>query len=141
MTVLFDANVVLDWLLQRNPFFQDSASALRETIRLGHTPMLPASLVNDIHYVIRKALKSEPLARQKTELLFSLFSFAKVDDAVLNQALRLQGQDFEDDIVAATALRCGADCIVTNDSKDFSGYGSLIPVYSASGFLDALLKR
>lgn len=136
MKVFFDANVLLDWVLRREPTFQNSSASLRETIRLGHEAFVSASSVNDIHYVIRKALKDEALAREKTTMLLSLFRFAKVDEIVLNDAAALQGRDFEDDITVAAALEANADCIVTNNIKDFSSYAEKIMVFSPHDYLE-----
>ena len=138
MKVFFDANVILDWMLMRQPTFAESYAALRETIRLGHESFISSSSINDIHYVIRKALKDEPLSRAKTESMLTLFYVAKVDEAVISNAVKLKGKDFEDDIIAATAIACGADCIVTNNARDFASYAGAIAVYSPKGYLDYL---
>lgn len=141
MKILFDANVILDCLLEREPTLERSSSALREAFRLGHQCILSASSLNDIHYVVRKAVGNELVARTRTETLFSLFSFAKVDETVLSLAMHLQGRDFEDDIVVAAAIKSGADCIVTNNAKDFATYVEYIPVFTPGEFLDLLSKQ
>ena len=138
MKVFFDANVILDWILNREPTFEDSYGALRETIEQEYTAVISASSINDIHYVIRKALKDEAKARLKTELLRSLFAIAKVDDSVIREAFKLKGHDFEDDIVAATAIGFGADCIVTNNVKDYVEYEPIIAVYAPKDYLSYL---
>ena len=138
MKVFFDANVILDWILKRQPTFDDSSSSLRETIKLGYTAVISSASINDIHYVIRKALKDEALAREKTESLLSLFHAAKVDESVLMDAIKLKGRDFEDDIVAATAMGSGADCIVTNNKKDFVQYQQFVSVFTPKEYLDYL---
>ena len=138
MKAFFDANVLLDWILMRQPTFADSSDALRETIRLGHAGIISASSINDIHYVIRKALKDESLAREKTESLLSLFRLAAVDEAVISEARKFKGKGFEDDIVAATAIQAEADCIVTNNVKDFAPYAGVIAIYSPKEYLDLL---
>ena len=122
----------------REPTFEASSEALRETIKQGHVAVISASSINDIHYVIRKALKDESQAREKTESLLSLFRIAKVDESVLAEAIKLKGRDFEDDIVMATAIVCGADCIVTNNIKDFKGYADLVSVLSPTDYLDSI---
>ena len=138
MKTFFDANVILDWILKRQPTFEDSSKALRETIKIGHLALISAASINDIHYVIRKALKDETLAREKTESLLSLFHAAKVDESVLMDAIELKGRDFEDDIVAATAMGSGADCIVTNNKKDFAQYQQFISIFTPKEYLDYL---
>ena len=138
MKTFFDANVLLDWILMREPTFADSSKALRETIRLGHIGVISASSINDLHYVIRKALKDESLAREKTESLLTLFRLAEVNEKVILEAVKIKGRDFEDDIIAAVAINCEADCIVTNNTKDFAAYSNAIAIYSPKEYLDLL---
>lgn len=135
MKVFFDANIVLDWLLRREPTFEASSSALRETVRLGHVCLFSAGMVNDVFYILRKALKSETLAREKTESVLSLFHLAKVDEGVIDDALRLCGGDFEDDILVATALKCGADVLVTNNVRHFAPNYAELAVCSPIDYL------
>lgn len=138
MKTFFDANVLLDWILMREPTFADSSKALRETIRLGHIGVISASSINDLHYVIRKALKDESLAREKTESLLTLFRLAEVNEKVISEAVKMKGRDFEDDIITAVAINCEADCIVTNNTKDFATYSNAIAIYSPKEYLDLL---
>ena len=49
MKVFFDANVILDWILMREPTFEASSEARRETIKQGHVAVISASSINDIH--------------------------------------------------------------------------------------------
>ena len=138
MKVFFDTNVVLDWLLKREPTFAQSSRALRETIRLGHTGVFSSGMLNDIYYVLKKELKSSDQAREKVESVLSLFRLAKVDEDIIAEALRLRGRDFEDDIVVATAIGCGADCLVTNNVKDFLPSYPDLKIYNPSEYLEML---
>lgn len=46
MKTFFDANVLLGWILMREPTFANSSKALRETIRLGHAVYSPKEYLN-----------------------------------------------------------------------------------------------
>ena len=110
MNVFFDANILLDYLLRREPTFEASKQALRETIRLGHNAIISAASLNDIYYVLKKKLGNAEEAKRKLRELVLLFEIASVDGKAISTAFDLGGKDFEDDIVMATALGTGADC-------------------------------
>ena len=47
--------------------------------------------------------------------------FGAVDEAVVQEALRLGFSDFEDAVTAAAARLAGCECIVTRDPNGFRG--------------------
>jgi predicted nucleic acid-binding protein len=118
--VLFDANVILDVLLDRHPYVEASAAvwvAIEAGIAEG---MVAAHAVTTVHYLVRKELG---VARSRRTILSILrvLSAATVDGAVLQEALQLPSSDFEDSVTAAAARLAGCDYIVTRDPKGFRG--------------------
>lgn len=134
MKVLFDANVVLDWLMGRQPNAEPSTKALREAIRLGYHCLFPASSVNDIYYVMRKEFQNKALAKERIADLLSLLSLAPVTQKTIGLSLSYNGTDFEDDIIVATAVTSEVDCVVTNNISDFSRY-PFMASYTPTQFL------
>ena len=117
---LFDANVVLDILLERKPHVEPSAVAfaaietgLAEGLLAGHA-------VTTIHYLIRKEMPA-PKARRILSAILRVLRVAPVDDDVIRVALGLPSPDFEDAVTAAAALQAGCDYIITRDPKGFAG--------------------
>ena len=119
-TVLFDTNVVLDVLLDRQPYAEASAAvwaAVESGISKG---MLAAHAVTTIHYLVRKEMGTAKARRTLTAIL-RVFEVAAVDGAVIHEALQLPFSDFEDAVTAAAAQLAGCECIVTRDPKGFHG--------------------
>jgi predicted nucleic acid-binding protein len=119
-TVLFDTNVVLDVLLDRQPYAEASAAvwaAVESGISKG---MLAAHAVTTIHYLVRKEMGTAKARRTLTAIL-RVFEVAAVDGAVIHEALQLPFSDFEDAVTAAAAQLAGCECIVTRDPKGFRG--------------------
>ena len=56
MRVLFDTNVILDLLLDREPFSQDAAGCLSMVESGEIEGRLCASTVTTLHYLIRKSV-------------------------------------------------------------------------------------
>ena len=132
MIVFLDTNVVLDYLLEREDFYEN-ANRLFELAYSAEIPMYISSLsVANIAYVERKNFSREILYDIITDLR-KVISFTNVDDLTIQRALILRANDFEDAIQYFSALQAGADCIVTRNVKDFSF--SDIEVITPSDFL------
>ena len=118
--VLFDTNVVLDVLLDRQPYVEASAAAWAAVETGIAEGMLAAHAVTTIHYLIGKELGGLK-ARRIVSAILRVFRVAAVDGAVVEEARQLPFSDFEDAVTAAAARVAGCDCIVTRDPKRFRG--------------------
>jgi hypothetical protein len=67
MIVLFDANILSDILLKREPTFEDSYDSVILSLKSNDTCMISASSAADIYYILRKALKDKEKAKEKPE--------------------------------------------------------------------------
>jgi predicted nucleic acid-binding protein len=118
--VLFDTNVVLDVLLDRQPYVAASAAAWAVVETGALEGMLAAHAVTTIHYLVRKE-SGNVKARRIVSAILRVFGVASVDGAVIQEALQLHFSDFEDAVTAAAARVAGCECIVTRDPKGFRG--------------------
>lgn len=127
MKVLVDTNVVLDLLLDRAPWSSPATQLFSraETGRLE--ACLGATTVTTIHYLAAKRVGAGRAAIAVRRLL-SLCSVAPVDRAVLEAALSVSFEDFEDAVLHEAARRSGTDAIVTRNLRDFRR--ALLPVLS-----------
>jgi predicted nucleic acid-binding protein len=116
--ILFDTNVVLDVLLDRQPNVEASAAVWGAVETGGTKGMLAAHAVTTIHFLVRKELGTLK-ARQIVWALLRVFGVAAVNGAVVQEALQLPFSDFEDAVTAAAARLAGCECIVTRDPKGF----------------------
>ena len=119
MRCLIDANIILDVLLDREPFIQDADKIwiLCETERIeGHVTSLAFT---NIVYVLRQKLDAEMIQKVLSYLrLIFCFDELKPDDLVKAAALRWD--DYEDAVQYVIASRIKADHIVTRNKKDFT---------------------
>ena len=118
--ILFDTNVVLDVLLDRQPYVEASATAWAAVETGVAEGMLAAHAVTTIHYLVRKE-RGNAKARRIVSAILRVFGVAAVDAAVLQEALELPWPDFEDAVTAAAARAAGCEFIVTRDPKGFRG--------------------
>jgi predicted nucleic acid-binding protein len=133
--ILIDTNVVLDLILEREPFVED-AILLFEQIEQGKLEgYIAATTITNIFYIIRKAEGREVAIAAVNRLLIGL-RFCVVDRQTVETALKLGLKDFEDSIQLACATLSQLDGIVTRDRKDF--VGSDLPIYSPTELLTQL---
>ena len=118
MKVLVDTNVVLDVLLQRQPFAEAAARvfALVEESRIEG--FLCATTVTTIDYLLGQTLPPKA-ARNALQHLLGLFEIAPVNRSVLVQALHSPISDFEDAVLEQSARLVSVDAITTRNVKDF----------------------
>ena len=132
MKILFDTNVILDVLLDREPF-SSIAAKLFSRVETGEiTGYVCATTITTLHYLTRKVVGDE-LALKEINKLMLLFEIAPVNRAVLDAALKSGFKDFEDAVVHESGVYKETQGIVTRDSAGFKK--SKINVYSPEELL------
>ncbi|NEQ27109.1 MAG: PIN domain-containing protein, partial [Microcoleus sp. SIO2G3] len=125
MRVLIDTNVLLDFLQEREPFLEDAAK-LFEKIDAGEVKgFIAATTITNIYYIVRKAAGAIVAKDAIAQILTDLHICA-VDRGVLEQAMALNFQDFEDAVQCACGIAHGVDVIVTRDASGFVSAGILV---------------
>ena len=118
MKILLDTNIVLDFLLQREPFCND-AKIIFELIESDEVNgYLCATSVTTIYYLISKNV-NKLKANEIIEDLLQLFDIADVNKNILLQSLQNNGIDFEDSVIYSSAEYFNIDVIITRDKKGF----------------------
>lgn len=137
MKVLFDANVILDVLLDREPFFENSArlvSLVEQEIIEGY---LCATTITTLDYLVARSLGRDN-ARSAINKILNLFKIAEVNKKVLLLSAESSFKDFEDAVQYYSGKFESVDAIVTRNIRDFER--AEYPVYSPEelwGVVDA----
>jgi predicted nucleic acid-binding protein len=118
MRVLFDTNVVLDVLLNRDPWVTQSSSVWQANDEGQVDGYIAACAIADIFYIARRLTTLET-ARAAVRICLEAFQVCVVDLRTLEQAETLPGNDFEDNLQLACASLAGLDAIVTRDASGF----------------------
>lgn len=116
---MLDTNVVLDVLLDRTAFVDQSSQILDLVERGAVTGLLCATTITTLAYLAGKVVGKQQ-ATKKIRQLLSLFEVAPVTRAVLDAALASKAPDFEDAVLAEAALQAGAHAIITRNLRDFA---------------------
>jgi predicted nucleic acid-binding protein len=136
MNVLIDTNVVLDYLLKRQPFENDALRIFflseRDLIR-GY---ISASAATDIFYIVRKDFHDKEKTYAALKDLFTTVKIAAVDETTICDSLDLKWDDFEDCVQFVTARDFQADYIITRDVDGFEN--SEIAAISPADFIELI---
>lgn len=116
---MFDTNVVLDLLLNREPFVSDAKILISKVEQGELTGLLCATTITTIHYLLLKANGKEK-SSDIIESLLKLFEIAPVTRVVLEDALQSNDKDYEDAVLYKSAYHASTSMIVTRDRKGFS---------------------
>lgn len=119
MKLLIDTNVVLDVLLQREPFCRTATAVLNLTQRDDVREYVLASAITDIYYIANKQMKDRDAVRDLLKRLLMVVSVAAVSEREIQNALDLAWGDFEDSVQYSVALLNEMDGIVTRNPGDY----------------------
>jgi predicted nucleic acid-binding protein len=118
LSVLVDLNVILDVLQHRQPFYETSARllAMAETGQIEG--WVAAHSLTTLFYLYARHGSAEE-ARVKLGELLNILAVAAVDQKVIERALELPYQDFEDAIQMTAAVQAGAQYLITRNVPDY----------------------
>ncbi|MEM9275915.1 MAG: PIN domain-containing protein [Cyanobacteria bacterium P01_F01_bin.143] len=139
MRVLLDTNIILDFFLEREPFFQDASEIFYAIANEQIEGFITASSVTDIFYICRRQTKNIEQARQILTTTLALLSICPVDRTILEVALNSDASDFEDAVQIACAEAQNLEAIITRNFQDFQTAN--IPVMSANQMMKQLKRN
>ena len=119
MRVLLDTNVLMDVLLERELFVNESAQVFDQVVRGAVTGLICATTVTTICYLTSREVGGEEAMRHIQKLM-NLYEIAPVTRSVLDAAMTSNSPDFEDAVLAEAAHQAGAQAIITRNLKDFA---------------------
>jgi len=133
--LFFDTNVLLDHLLDREPFADDATELWSMAERREIVGFISVFSFNLVYNIVRRQA-NERAARRAIKGLRDVFEIAEVDAQIIRQAIDSAFGDFEDAIQHACAIRAGATHFVTRDLADFRR--SEVPVVAPDVYLAGL---
>lgn len=139
MRILIDTNVVLDWLLRREPHYNNAKLILHLSEKRQIHGFISASAITDVFYTVSKVFKSKEKARELLNNLFGAINIAMVDDSTIKNAFNLEWRDFEDSVQYMVGKNIDANYIVTRNANDFAN--SKIKAISPEDLLNIIAPR
>jgi predicted nucleic acid-binding protein len=127
MRAVIDNNVIVDALKPNAVFQTEAQMILKFAASRKIDGYVSVNSLTDIFYVLRKAHN----AQKAKEMIRELMTFTNAIPLTENDctdALDLPMNDFEDAVVAISAAKVGADCIVSRDEAFISSSAAGIKV-------------
>ncbi|NCO73865.1 MAG: PIN domain-containing protein [Cyanobacteria bacterium] len=118
MKIQIDTNIVIDYALIRQPFYDDADLIFSLIEQKKLEGFISATTFTDVFYIIKKPRGKEWTLNFLQQLL-TICKVTTVDERIVKQALLNHYKDLEDDIQYYTALFNNLDAIVTRNQKDY----------------------
>lgn len=118
--ILIDTNVLIDYLLEREPFFEDAKDVILSCADGKVKGCIAAHSIPNMFFILRKDYSAKE-RREVLSNLCSIFDVEGIDKAKLLVGLTNEDfSDFEDCLQMECAKSYGADYIVTRNISDYS---------------------
>ena len=128
MRYMIDTNIILDVLMEREPFYEQSKAVLMLCEENRINGFISASTATDIFYLVRQALGNTDDAYTALGHMLNIVKVLTVTNEDINSAFLKRARDFEDCLLATCAKSNRCDGIVTRNKRDFQNFG--IPLFS-----------
>jgi len=137
MKVLLDTNVLLDAIVNREPFYLDAQNVIDLILDNKLEGYITANSVTDIFYIAKKHLSQSDL-RNTMRSLFAIFSIVDVLGTDCRKALDFPLDDYEDALLVVCSSKTAIDYIITRDEEFLQKAKLSIPVISPVDFLQMM---
>ena len=130
--VLFDTNIVLDVLLARKPWADESRLVWKAISDGFITGFITATTVTNLFFIMNK-ISGETKAKQAIQTCLNTFEICLVNRYTIELATTYSGSDFEDNVQIACAVQSQLDGIITRDKNGF--LASPIRIFTSQEFI------
>ncbi len=135
--LFLDTNVLLDLLMERDPWAKNAALILSMGDRKQVEVLCCSLSFSTAIYLMQRFKYSRKEIVSKLSIVKSICTITTVNDSVIDRMLQSDFEDLEDAVQYYSALSFGAEVILTRNTKDFAL--SKIPVMTPQEFLKSNL--
>ncbi len=116
--VFLDSDVLLDLLLNREPFADEIAEIIEDSIAEKIKLCVSPISITNINYIIGK-LENQKKADSQTKKILEIVKVENVGQAIVTKAANSKFKDFEDAVQNYCAEDAGHQIIITRNTKDY----------------------
>ena len=139
MNILIDTNIVLDFLLKREPYVKNAEEIFIACKQYRVYGFIAAHSVPNMFYIMRKCYTLYEL-KQIIKLFTDFVSIVDLTEEMILRALTNHNfSDFEDCLQDECAQKIKADYIITRNTKDYEF--SKIKAIEPSNFVNNVLNN
>jgi len=133
-----DCNILLDWLLDREPFSSYSAKIIELTETRKILGLVSPLTLANTYYIIAKELNKK-IADEFIIDSLRIFSVPGISLKNVKEAVSDKFKDFEDDVHSSVAAENNVDFLITRNKRDFKN--DKFKVLDAEEFLRIIEKK
>ena len=131
--VLFDTDVLLDFLFDRKPFSDHTLKLLLACQDKKMIGFITPVIFSNMYYILRQQA-SHVYVKEKLDVLISILRVLSMSEQTVHLAINSSFKDMEDALQYFSALKnANVDAILTRNTKDFKK--SAIPVFLPSEWI------
>ena len=127
-----DTNIFLDILCKREKFVDDALSIFDMAVDNQIELLISDLSIANIKYITRKEIPIDKFY-DLIKTFRPIFTIVPLGADVIDKALDLRANDFEDALQYFSAVQANADCLVTRNIKDY-GFAKM-EVWNSQTFL------
>lgn len=117
--VLVDTCVIIDILLDREKFAEDSYNAVSKLMRQGDMVCTTAKAMTDIFYIAHHSLHDNDKTKEILLKLSKVYQILDTTEKDTLRAITSDVADYEDAVMVETAVSNEVDFILTRNIKDY----------------------
>ena len=138
MKVFLDSDIILDFLLKREPFFIEALQLFILKEKEDFKLYTSAIIISNVYYISSKQFP-KPLIKQKIKELASIIQIVDSTRQSIYQSFESDFSDFEDAVQYYTAIEKKCSFLITRNTKDFKKAKN-IRVLTSSQFCKLFVK-
>lgn len=116
--IFLDTNVLLDFLLDREPFNDDIAEIIERSIDKSIQLCVSSVTITDANYIIGR-FEGKRSANSKTKKILEIVTVENVGETTVHKSSESKFKDFEDGVQNFCAVESKHKIITTRNVKDF----------------------
>jgi len=116
--IFIDSDIILDVVLQREPFFKSSQKVMAYIEKNKFQGFTSALILANCFYIISN-IKNKELAENAISKIRSILTILPFTDKEIGESLNSGFKDFEDGVQYFVALNNGIDTIITRNISDY----------------------
>jgi len=116
--IFVDSDVILDFLLNRQPFSDDIARVLENSLTDGTTICVSSVTITNLNYIIGR-IENKNSAARKTAKILEIVKVENVGESTVKKSITSKFIDFEDGVQNYCAQESKHTIIITRNTKDY----------------------
>jgi predicted nucleic acid-binding protein len=117
--IFVDTNIILDIILEREPFLDKSKEVVSKIIKGNSIPYISSSSITDFYYICKRTGIPKNFLLEYLEDLMEVFEVLIIDKNTITDAISSKIKDFEDAVQLMACKKEKIDIIITRNKKDF----------------------